>query len=718
MSIFAFLLLFVPTLSWGQDHARLGSDVIDAPERLLALTIAHEEKWHTYWKNPGDAGIATSFTFTLDGAPLKLEELEWPAPHRYLEAGDILTYGYEGDPSFFFKLPAKLHGELAVKVQWLICKDICIPGGASAALLVDPKGKVTVKTARSGLSEDELRGRLAALPAVMPWPAELEFFVSRDGASTLRLDYQAKGLTPQTLNPGLNLLTPFPAPPMGHKRESLRWDATENLIVGKFTVDWDGEYQEPPQPLRADGRFAPPIKLRYLYQTPQGKVAVIEKSVDSFSPTAAALEERFQSFSPLSGSTASTLDLPNAASPQPLALMLLLALLGGLILNLMPCVLPVISLKLFGLIKYQSLPRSQILRHNLAYSVGVIATFLILAGAVIAIKASGEAVGWGFQLQSPLFVLAMLGILFVLALNLFGLFEFRTPGGKTLGATDVGQGLAGDFFTGVLSTILSTPCSAPFLGTALAFAFTAGPATILLVFGFVGLGLAAPFVLTALFPQLVAFLPRPGAWMEKLKYFLGLTLLVTVVWLSDVFLNLVDTTQWIWPLALFYVSVFFAFFFRARISKNLGLNALFFLLPLALVLGAVKNFPLKPLDRLEAPLATGSWSPFAPELLEAHKGSWVFIDFTAQWCLTCKVNKKLVLDTGSFQDLMAKYDVVLLRGDWTQRDDTITRFLSAHNIVGVPAYFLQRPSGELVSLGETITLGKVREILEAAKPVK
>ena len=716
MKILALLLLFVAPLSFAahnaEDHAELLADILITPERYVALTIKHEEKWHTYWKNPGDAGIATTFKFENNGNEIELEALEWPTPHRYIEAGDILTYGYEGDPTFFFKLPSTVRGELSVRAQWLICKDICIPGGRTAEMLIEDAGNITVKTSRSGHGDEELQRRLAALPMKADWPSDLEFYVSRDGERTLRLDYSIKGFNPDKLDSSRNLLMPFLAPPIGFKREEVRFDKVENALVGKFSLEWDGEYQEPPQPLTKDGRFNPPIQFKFLYQSPDGQTLLIEKKLESFSPTAINLEDRFQGFSTLSGISSSNVNLPSAlpnAEVHSLPWILLLAFLGGLILNLMPCVLPVISIKLFGLIKYQSLPRKRVLLHNVVYSIGVIATFLALALMIVLVKSSGEAVGWGFQLQSPLFVLVMVAILFIMSLNLFGLFEFITPGGKSLGSAQIKDGFSGDFFSGVLSTILSTPCSAPFLGTALAFAFTGSPVLIFLIFTFVGIGLAFPFLLTGLFPALISFLPRPGAWMEKLKYFLGLTMLVTVAWLSDVFLNLVDPAIWLWPLAIFFITIFFAFFFRAKISKNPGLNALFFLLPFALIIGAFKTFPAKPADRMNQVLSETLWQPFSPEVLKSHLGKIVFIDFTAAWCLTCKVNKKLVLDTDEFKAYTAEKGIVLMRGDWTQRDDVITNFLKSYNIVGVPAYFIQKPDGTIIPLGETISLGKLKE---------
>ena len=573
-----------------EDHATLGVDLITVgKDRYLALTIKHEDKWHTYWKNPGDAGIVTQFKFTAGGKALELAASEWPAPHRYIEAGDILTYGYEGDPTFFFKVNGA-KGEIKADVKWLICKDICLPGGKEADAHITATD-FTPKTSRSGLSDSELTNRFQKLPRPHTWPPELELYLSKTGDKTLRLDYSARGFSHSKFDTHKNLLTPFLAPPMGFKKEEVRMDSKTQTLSAKMIVEWDGEYQDPPRPMPSNGVFSPPVRLKFLYQAPNGETWVLEKEIGSFSLTAAGLEENFQTLTPLDGqAVASNTVIPSSG----LLLMLALAFLGGLILNLMPCVLPVISLKLFGMIKHQTLPRQRILMHNLSYSAGVIGTFLALAISVAVIKASGEYVGWGFQLQSPLFVLAMIMVLFVFALNMFGLFEFVTPGGRSLGNAQTDDGLAGDFFSGVLSTILSTPCSAPFLGTALTFAFTSSLPIILLTFTFVGIGLAFPFLLTGIFPRLIHFFPKPGAWMEKLKYFLGVSLLLTVAWLADVFLNLVDGQLWHWPLALLFISVFFGFFFRARISKNMGFNLIFFLLPLGILLGAMKTLPLSP----------------------------------------------------------------------------------------------------------------------------
>ena len=376
----------------------------------------------------------------------------------------------------------------------------------------------------------------------------------------------------------------------------------------------------------------------------------------------------------------------------------------------MPCVLPVISLKLFGLIIHSNEKKKQVLKHNLFYTFGVLASFLVLGGVVVLLKSGGEKIGWGFQLQSPLFVLFMLILIFLMALNMFGLFEFITPGGKRLGNQELKRGVSADFINGVLATILSTPCSAPFLGTALTFAFTTSHLNIFLIFTFVGLGLAFPFILTGFFPKMIRFLPKPGLWMDKLKKILAISLILTAVWLLDVFFSLVNYADIGIYLSLLLTSIFFIFYLRKFLSKRLIYTILSTILIFVL---AQKTILLTLNDNSlnSSAQTTKNWTPWSRKQMEQAKGSYVFVNFTATWCLTCKVNKKLVLETHAFKELAQKHKITLLEGDWTKRDEKITMFLREHNIVGVPAYFLQKPNGEVISLGETISIGKIKNHL-------
>jgi thiol:disulfide interchange protein DsbD len=547
----------------------------------------------------------------------------------------------------------------------------------------------------------ELNQAFEKLPKDAPKPEALEYYLTRvKGQNLLTLHYSYKGAKSAQLPHELNLLTAFPHVPFGYKRETLYHKG--DTLYGKMEIEWDGEYQTPPVDLPANGAFAKPYELKFLLNAPgSSRVDVITLSVKDISNATTALDDFYKD---LGGATVASTKAPEMEGG--ILRYLLFAFLGGLILNLMPCVLPVISIKLFGLIRHRDVPRARLLSHNLSYTAGVIGTFMVLAGIVTAIKATGEEIGWGFQLQSPAFILIMMLILFILSLNLFGLFEFITPGGSRLGAAQTEEGIAGDFFSGVLTTVLSTPCSAPFLGTALTFAFTTSSFTIFLMFFMIGLGLAFPFLMTAVFPATLKFLPRPGAWMEKLKYFLGLSLLVTVIWLYDVFVSLVNFDVISWRLNLLFALWFFAFFFAQKIMRHRVAQVIVFAFPLVLTVLAIQHLPLRPLSQT---VTNSNWVPWSEEKMMAETRP-VLVDFTAEWCLTCKVNKKLVLETSGFEELKAKYGLVSMRADWTKRDDNITEFLRMHGAVGVPFYIL-RKDGKNIELGETISLSKIEKHL-------
>jgi thiol:disulfide interchange protein DsbD len=684
------------------DHATISLQRFD---KKLVVSVLHDEGWHTYWKNPGDSGLPSSFKFFgADKKPLTLKAHEWPVPEKHIEAGDILTIGYEGKQHFFFD---DVPGSLDAHITVLICKDICIPGEAKLQLKADQS--FASNRAIQPYSPSDLSEAFAELPQDAVAPAKLEYYLTRvKDQNLLTLHYSLKGINSSKLPKKLNLLTAFPFPPFGYKRETLSIDG--DTLYGRTEIEWDGEYQTPPVPLPGTGSFSTAYELPFLFNDPGlNRVQKIVLKVKDFSLASPSLDQFYKNLKPFDGKSAPAV---GSNSEQEMSLMqyLLLAFLGGLILNLMPCVLPVISLKLFGLIKHQNYSKRELLRHNLSYTAGVISTFMALAGVIVGLKAAGEEVGWGFQLQSPSFILMMMLILFILSLNLFGLFEFVTPGGNKLGNTQTKEGITGDFFSGVLTTILSTPCSAPFLGTALTFAFTTGHSTILLMFFFIGLGLASPFLLTALIPKSLAIFPRPGAWMEKLKYFLGLSLLVTVIWLYDVFVSLVNFDVISWKLNLLFALWFFAFFFWKKISNHKLLAINVFMLPLCLTFFAMRNLELKTSTAL-ATTQDSIWKPWSETKLSEQKGKVVFMDFTAEWCLTCKVNKKLVLETKGFEELAKKHDLILMRADWTRRDDNITQYLKRYGAVGVPAYFIQKENGDIIPLGETISLGKIEKNL-------
>ena len=688
------VLLFAGLGFAAEEHATIS---LQRHQNLLVVTINHDQGWHTYWKNPGDSGLPSEFILT----PVSAKNHEWPVPTRHMEAGDILTIGYEGKQHFFFD---DIKGDVDAHIKMLICKDICIPG--EAKLKMKANEKFVASRSASMYSAGELNEAFEKLPRPSAKPAGLEFYLTRvKDQNVLTLHYSMKGAKSAKLPRELNFLTAFPQAPFGFKRETIYHKG--DTLYGKLEIEWDGEYQDPPVALPANGSFAKNYELKFLLNAPGSSgVEVITLPIKDFSAATTALDDFYKGLGSEQKIASGSLEAPPMEGGM--FRYLLFAFLGGLILNLMPCVLPVISIKLFGLIKHRDIPRARLLSHNLTYAAGVIGTFMAFAGIVLAIKATGEEIGWGFQLQSPAFILIMMLILFILSLNLFGLFEFVTPGGSKLGSAKTEDSLVGDFFSGVLTTILSTPCSAPFLGTALTFAFTAGTFTIFLMFFMIGFGLAFPFLLTAFFPTTLRFFPKPGAWMEKLKYFLGLSLIVTVIWLYDVFVTLVNFDVISWRLNLLFALWFFAFFFAQKISRHRVLQVVTFAFPLVLTVMAIQNLEMRPTTQAMVKHES-QWIPWTEEKMKAETKP-VFVDFTAEWCLTCKVNKKLVLETSGFEELKAKYGLVTMRADWTRRDDNITEFLRMNGAVGVPFYLIMK-DGKPISLGETVSLSKIEKHL-------
>jgi thiol:disulfide interchange protein/DsbC/DsbD-like thiol-disulfide interchange protein len=708
-----FLVIFNSSNVFAQNyekHVDMQVKVFESNDKsLIAITLKNDQKWHTYWKNPGDAGLAITFDFNLNDKPFAPKEYEWPTPHRYREDGDVIAYGYGGDYTFFFETNKDdiSNGELLIHGKWLVCKQICLPGEQTVEVSLDQSGEG--ETSNHQIDENELLKRLAKLPQLSKKPENLEIYFTKGEGETLYLQYTLKDIELEDYDFSGNILYPFLTDPLDFKHEKVYWDNNNKTLYGVIPIDWDGQYEEPEWPLPEDGVFTRKIIAPFLFIGKDHKTIKFELPIKEFSPTGYASFNNFlKSLTPLDENSMPT---QVQEGPQNIFYYILFAFLGGLILNLMPCVLPVISLKLFGLIAHRDESKSKILKHNLSYTLGVIVTFIVLAIVVLSLKISGEQVGWGFQLQSPGFVFFMLMMIFIMSLNLLGLFEFITPGGKTLGTKEIKRGFSADFVNGVLATILSTPCSAPFLGAALTFAFTTSYFNIFLIFIFVGIGLSFPFIITGFFPKLISFLPKPGKWMDHLKKVLGLTMLLTTVWLYDVLANIINYSNAGIYLNTIIVLTFFAFFFRKHIARIFAWNVIVFALPIIFTSLMIQNNGLEVYYADEASVKTEEsnldWMKWDEQEMKSYQDQWVFVDFTAKWCLTCKVNKKLVLNTKGFEELVQKYDIQLMVADWTKRDDNITQFLRKYNIVGVPAYFIQKPDGELISLGEVISIEKI-----------
>lgn len=705
-------------VKFGAQSFKNGSD------EYLALNYENFPKWHTYWKNPGDAGLPVKNVFTISGKEVKFEEVEWPSPKRFIEPGNLWAYGYEGAYSFFFKLSKsdinKYSGKtIELKSTWLVCKHICVPGQITTELKIAP-GKITATNTDLGhLESTVLSERFNAIPKVTTIPDYLTIKLSKGKApNTLVLTYEVAKTTEVSFLSNTNLMYAFPQLPFDVKHENLT--VGEGSLKGITEIGWDGEYQDPPIALPKDGKFKKPYTLRFLFSDPiLRKVFVIEKKFQSFDLNEIEVIQKAEGTSPTNGSSLSG-SAPSVVikdvGTNSIVYYLALAFIGGLILNVMPCVLPVISIKLFGLVKYKNESHGAIIKHNIFYTLGILFTFAVLATVVLSLKSIGSQVGWGFQLQSPNFIAVMAIGLFIFALNLFGLFEFGTPGGSKLGNVSLSEGFAGDFLGGVLATVLSTPCSAPFLGTALTFAFTSSTLEIYLIFSMIGLGLASPFILTAIYPKLVSFIPKPGNWMNTVKKLLGVTLILTILWLLDVYNALVDGSSHLIKLGTILVFVYAGFMIYKK--KEKWISAVSFLIALGLFVNITSTNFVASSEKQTALIRDKQmkgldWQAWSEAKMEEHKtnGELVFIDFTAKWCFTCKVNEKLVLETDDFKKLVESTNLKLLIGDWTKRDEVIGSFLRRNGMVGVPAYFIQKKDGTLINLGETVTIARIKEHL-------
>ncbi len=714
LKFFYLVLSLSPIFAFSQEqYVDMGalSFKNNSGESILAITLNNSKDWHTYWKNPGDAGLEVKMKFSSNGQDIELEDLPWPAPKRYIEQGNMWAYGYSDKYAMFFKLPNELKSKsLKITGEWLVCKDICIPGTRTVEVNLD--NNLEFKNVGAFLDTKKTIDIYNKLPKNGNLE-KIQIFLTKSSIkeNQLALHYIIENADFSKINKKVNIITPYLRPLFDYKHEEIYLDTQSNTIYGRMYLDWDGLYESPEIPLPQDGIFKSPLMAKYLIQYPndtEAKIVTTEFKQFTLSGDA-ELTENFKKYQKLGEKTKVTPSTKkNEAS---FFYYILLAFLGGLILNLMPCVLPVISLKLFGLIVHSNESKKQILKHNIFYTLGVLFSFLVLATVIVLMKLSGDQVGWGFQLQSPNFVLVMIIILFIMALNMLGLFEFVTPGGKKLGNAALKKGVGADFINGILATILSTPCSAPFLGTALTFAFTTNIINIYFIFISVAIGLSFPFLMTGFFPAFIRFLPKPGMWMDHLKKFLGVSLILTIIWLYDVYFVLIPYEEAGFTLNLLLLVTFFTFYLRKFISKRLIYTSIFIIFIALLLVQSVKKSSVKYEIIGQAVNKNYKWNKWNPEMMKSNNGKPRFINFTAKWCLTCKVNKKLVLQTDDFSSFAREKQLELVEADWTHRDPAITNFLQGHKIFGVPAYFIQKANGEVISLGETISLDKIKKHL-------
>ena len=638
----------------------------------VALRQTIKPRWHTYWKNPGDSGLPTEITWTLPPG-VKADPIVWPAP-TLIDVGGIVNYGFKDDVLLLVRItpPADLSGTLALKADanWLVCDDVCIPEDARLALDL-PVG-ASARPADPGTRALFDKAR-RVVPTDSPWPAR--FGLAKSGDPTLLVE--ARGLKPETIRD----LYFFPA----------EWGAVASMARQTASITAEGIRI----PLRkGDAKAAAP-------QSIAGTLVLTEKTADGEQRQAFDLVARLD---PAFVPAAPPLAALNDGEGLTLVQALLFSLLGGLILNLMPCVFPVLAMKAAAFARLAGDERGAMRRDGIAYTAGVLVAFGAMAAAVIAIRASVGEVNWGFQFQSPIFSLLVAYLFFVVGLNLAGVFEI---GGRFAG---MGQGLTarggatGAFFTGVLAVLVATPCTAPFMAAALGFALSQPAPQTMVVLLAMGLGLALPYLALSMTPALQRLMPRPGAWMDRLRQLLAFPMWASAVWMIWVLTQQTGPDGVIYALGGMILIAFAIWLLRLGSAGTLGawlrrgLAAAALLLAFAAVL-KLQDGPATAASASGGP-STGvsfeGWERFSRARMTeaAAAGKPVFVDFTAAWCITCLVNERVALETPAARRAFEESGTVKLKGDWTNRDPEITSLLKELGRAGVPLYLYWAPGAE------------------------
>ncbi|PYL59537.1 MAG: thiol:disulfide interchange protein [Verrucomicrobia bacterium] len=655
--------------------------VVPGKPFTVGLLLRMAPAWHTYWKFSGDAGLPTELKWKLP-AGWKVGEIQWPIPLKTIDPGDIQTYGYVDEVLLMQEItpPAKLDGssaKLSADASWLVCEKICIPGSATLQM------ELPVSATSQPANTDLFARDRSLLP--QNWPgANLASEKWERAGSDLRLKVTGAAL------PKYPAVDFFPLPDegtvVGHPAIESR---KENEIVFRVPIE------------SAPKNLSSMAGLVVFSQQPNGDDRAAWQTT-----------------------TAPVVSAASQTATRGIFTFLLFGFIGGIILNLMPCVLPVISLKIFGFIQQAGQSRQKILRSGIAFTIGIFAWFLALALLLIGLKGAGRDVTWGgFQFTNAYFVLALSVIVLVFALNLFGVFEISLPQSMTRGllSTSDRKDFVGSFFQGVFATVLATPCTAPFLGTALGFAFTQSPAIILAMFVAVAAGMSAPYLLLSAQPAWLRFLPKSGPWMLHLKQFMGFLLLATLLFLLYVLGAQRGVEGTIWA-SCFLLVISVACWMKgafAAPTASAAKRRLVLVLMLVLVFASGIYFIGDKFQSTEFASADsqlrGGWQLFTPDRLqtELEQGHTVFVDFTAAWCLTCKFNEASVLESAEVRDAFQRHGVVKLKADWTNGDPLITKLLQHFGRPGVPLYVLYPGKNEEpIVFPELLTKGILLEKLE------
>jgi suppressor for copper-sensitivity B len=622
-----------------------------APALQAGLEFELQPGWKTYWRSPGDAGFPVSVDWA-GSVNVAAATVSWPAPHRFSLFG-LDTFGYESHVILPIDVRPVTIGEPVVvnaKVNYLVCHDICIPYDAQLRLEL-PSGPIAPTEYAQAIN------RFAAQ-------------VPGDGARH-GLTLERVTLAGTEEKPSLEVVA----------RSSIAPFNTPDVIV---EAPQDFYFAAPATSISDGGArvtFELPITVAK-DAPPLSDAALTLTVVDG----TRGLEQRVVAGVGIGPAVPMTSGLLPSIPSGSLVAMLLVALLGGLVLNIMPCVLPVLSLKLMGLIGHEGEDHRHLRLSFLASAAGILTAFAGLAGALVALKGTGSAVGWGIQFQQPWFLIAMTLVVTLFAANLWGWFEIPLPAAiGRLAGIGGNNSLAGQFGIGAFATLLATPCSAPFVGTAVAFALARDPADIFAIFLALGLGFAAPYLLVAAVPAIARLLPRPGYWMIWVRRLLGLLLAGTGVWLLMILAATLDVTA-LSVVAALIVAMSVALWARHHLPARLRAASpiVVVLLALAALVMPMQILTSRSMRAVEQP--KGFWQPFDESAIPrlVREGKTVFVDVTADWCVTCIINKRLVVQSTEVNKRLTAPGVVAMQADWTRPDDRIARFLAANNRYGIP----------------------------------
>jgi thiol:disulfide interchange protein/DsbC/DsbD-like thiol-disulfide interchange protein len=628
----------------------------------LGLKLRMEPQWHTYWKNPGDSGLPTKIEWVLP-AGWKAGPIQWPYPHP-LPVGPLMNYGYEDEVVLLTQLTPPANASPAsvpvkARAEWLVCKDICIPEKGEIDTTVTLAGSDAPGNPRMEAAVARAR---VSLPVDAPgWKFD----------SSMQNRVLVVRLTPPPGASAPQKVTFFP------EREGL----IEPAVAQKVTRDGRG--------VRIEMKLAdPPVAGVKMVKG----VAVADDAWPNTGAKAINVSADVGSLPALAGATTG---VSTGVGTSALAA-LLFAFIGGILLNLMPCVFPVLGIKVMGFVEHaHGEPRAMRVQ-GVAFTIGVLVSFIALAAIMLSLRAAGTQLGWGFQLQSPVVVMLLAMLFFVLALNLSGVFEWGAFAQSLTSSLSAKGRYADAFVSGVLASVVATPCTAPFMGAAVGFTLTQDALSALAVFTVLGFGMALPVLALSLFPRLLRFLPRPGAWMETFKQLLAFPLYATVAWLAWV-LAALDGIDAVFALLMSLVLVAMAAWFYGRWAHRGGIwqPAIAILLGIVAIAVAWPGPAVAP--GAEAPPKAGemAWQPWSPEEVRrlTESGKPVFVDFTAAWCVTCQVNKRVALNNPDVVKAFAAKDLTALKADWTRQDPRITAELAALGRNAVPVYAIYPPGG-------------------------